>query len=55
MFPATIDHTDTTINFERTGRTSYLYYVRVKRGMDDPLYWIGRDVVRDPIAFTRID
>ena len=55
LFPAIVDHTDTTINFERAGRTAFLYYVRYNRGVDDPLYWLDRDVVRVPITFTRID
>jgi hypothetical protein len=56
MSPALIDHADPTVNFERPGRTPYLYYVRFNRGtMSDPLYWLDRDVVRVPLTFTRTD
>ena len=49
MFAALIDHADTTVNFERPGRTPYLYYVRFN---DEG---VNRDVVRVPLTFTRID
>jgi hypothetical protein len=41
-----IDHDDTTINFERAGRTGHLYYVRFNQGAFD------RDLVRVPVTFT---
>jgi hypothetical protein len=47
-YPSVIDHADTTVNFERAGRTAHLYYVRSRDAFD-------RDVVRVPITFTRID
>jgi hypothetical protein len=49
MYPTVIDHADTTINFERPGRTPYLYYVRFND------YWKNRDLVRVPLTFTRLD
>ena len=56
MYPTMIDHADTTVNFERTGRTPYLYYVRFNRGTrNDPLYWLDRDLVRVLMTFTRQD
>jgi len=55
-YPTIIDHADTTVNFERAGRTPYLYYVRFNRGtQSDSLYWLDRDLVRVPLTFTRID
>jgi hypothetical protein len=49
MYTALFDHADTTINFERPGRTPYLYYVRFNEGNLD------RDLVRVPLTFTRLD
>jgi len=42
-----IDHADSTTNFERPGRTPYLYYTRLNEdgGLD-------RDLVRVPLKFT---
>jgi hypothetical protein len=37
------------MNFERAGRTAYLYYTR----FDDA--GLDRDLVRVPITFTRVD
>jgi hypothetical protein len=54
-YPAIIDHADGTINFERPGRSAYLYYVRFNRSIDDPLYWQDRDVIRVPLTLTRVD
>jgi len=48
-YPSIIDHDDTTINFERAGRTGHLYYVRFNQGTYD------RDLVRVPLTFTRHD
>jgi hypothetical protein len=48
-FANLIDHTDTTVNFERTGSTPYLYYVRFNEGVLD------RDVVRVPLTCTGTD
>jgi len=56
MYSSIIDHGDVTINFERIGRTPYLYYTRFNRvTMEDPQYWYDRDVVRVPLTFTRLD
>jgi hypothetical protein len=44
-YPSIIDHDDATTNFERPGRTPYLYYTRVNGGLD-------RDLVRVPLTFT---
>jgi hypothetical protein len=52
---ALIDHADPTVNFERPGRTPYLYYVRFNRDRSDPLFWLDRDVVRVPLTFTKLD
>jgi hypothetical protein len=49
MYVSLIDHADTTINFERPGRTPYLYYVRFNDDGAD------RQVVRVPLTFTRLD
>jgi len=43
--PSIIDHADSTTNFERPGRTPYLYYTRYNGGLD-------RDLVRVPLTFT---
>jgi hypothetical protein len=43
--PSLVDHSDSTTNFERPGRTPYLYYTRQNRGLD-------RDLVRVPLTFT---
>jgi len=48
-YPSMIDHDDTTVNFERAGRTGHLYYVRFNQGAYD------RDLVRVPLTFTRQD
>ncbi len=45
--PSIIDHADSTTNFERPGRTPYLYYTRHNGG-----YWLDRDLVRVPVTFT---
>jgi hypothetical protein len=44
-YPSIIDHEDSTTNFERPGRTPYLYYTRHNGGLD-------RDLVRVPLTFT---
>jgi hypothetical protein len=45
-FVSTIgDHEDSTTNFERSGRTPYLYYTRHNGGLD-------RDLMRVPVTFT---
>jgi hypothetical protein len=43
--PSIIDHADSTANFERPGRTPYLYYTGYNGGLD-------RDLVRVPLTFT---
>ena len=48
-YPSVLDHADNTVNFERTGRTPHLYYVRFNQGAFD------RDLVRVPLTFTRLD
>jgi hypothetical protein len=48
-YSSIVDHADATINFERTGRTAYLYYTRFNDG------GLDRDVVRVPLTFTRLD
>jgi hypothetical protein len=47
QYPSIIDHADSTTNFERPGRTPYLYYTRHNGG-----YWLDRDLVRVPLTFT---
>jgi hypothetical protein len=49
LYPSLVDHGDTTINFERAGRSAYLYYTRFNDG------GLDRDLVRVPITFTRVD
>jgi hypothetical protein len=44
-YPSIIDHEDSTTNFERPGRTPYLYYTRSNGGLD-------RDLVRVLVTFT---
>jgi hypothetical protein len=46
QYPSIIDHKDSSINFERPGRTPYLYYTRHNDGGGD------RDLVRVPLTFT---
>jgi hypothetical protein len=48
-YASIIDHGDTTINFERAGRSAYLYYTRFNDG------GLDRDLIRVPITFTRVD
>ena len=48
-YSSIVDHADTTINFERPGRTPYLYYTRFNDG------GLDRDLVRVPLTLTRID
>jgi len=55
QYPSIVDHADTTINFEKAGRTPYLYYVRFPRAVNDPWCWLDRAVVRVPLTFTRLD
>ncbi len=43
IYPSLIDHADTTVNFEVTGRTSHLYYVRWNKDLD-------RDLWRVPVT-----
>ncbi len=45
QYPSIIDHEDSTTNFERPGRTPYLYYTRHNGGLD-------RDLVRVPLTFA---
>jgi hypothetical protein len=54
-YPSIIDHADTTINFEKAGRTLYLYYVRYPRARSDPLYYVDRTVARVPLTLTRLN
>jgi hypothetical protein len=49
-YPTIIDHEDSTINFERPGRTAYLYYTRFNGGIGP-----DRDLVRVPVTFTLED
>ena len=49
LYPSLIDHADTTINFERVGRTAHVYYTRFNDG------GLDRDLVRVPVTFTRLD
>jgi len=46
MYPSLLDHGDTGVNFDRTGRTAYLYYTRSNDG------GLDRDLVRVPVTFT---
>ena len=56
LYPSLVDHTDSTINFERAGQAAFLYYVRFNRGdMSDPMYWADRDVVRVQLTFNLVD
>ena len=47
QYTAIIDHADSTPNFERPGRTPYLYYTRFNEGGG-----LDRDLVRVPLKFT---
>jgi hypothetical protein len=47
LYPSLVDHADTTVNFERAGRTPYLYYMRNNDG------WLDRDLVRVQLTLTR--
>lgn len=46
LYPSLLDHGDTGVNFDRTGRTVYLYYTRFNDG------GLDRDLVRVPVTFT---
>jgi hypothetical protein len=46
QYASIIDHEDSSINFERPGRTPYLYYTRHNDGGGD------RDLLRVPVRFT---
>jgi hypothetical protein len=45
LYPSLIDHNDTTLSFERSGKTVDLYYVVWNDGLD-------RDLWRVPVTFT---
>ena len=45
-YPSIIDHSDTTVNFERPGRTPYLYFTRFND------LALNRDLVRVPLTIT---
>jgi len=47
LYPALVDHADTTVNSERAGQTPYLYYTRFNDG------GLDRDLVRVPLTLTR--
>jgi hypothetical protein len=47
LYPSIVDHADTTVNFERAGRTPHFYYVRYNDG------GIDRDLMRVPMTLTR--
>ena len=49
LYPSVVDHANTTINFEKAGRTAYLYYTRFNDG------GLDRDLIRAPLTFTRTD
>jgi hypothetical protein len=44
IYPSLIDHRDTSVNFEFTGRTAHLYFVRWNQGLD-------RDLLRQSVTF----
>jgi uncharacterized protein (TIGR03437 family) len=44
IYPSLIDHEDTSPNFENTGQTPHLYYVRWNQGLN-------RDLLRAPVRF----
>ena len=46
-YPSIIDHDDTTVNFEKSGRTPYLYFTRFNN------LYLNRDLVRVPIIITQ--
>jgi len=46
LYPSLLDHGDTGVNFDRTGRTVYLYYTRFNDG------GLDRDLVRVPVTFS---
>jgi hypothetical protein len=46
LYPSLLDQGDTGVNFDRTGRTVYLYYTRFNDG------GLDRDLVRVPVTFT---
>jgi hypothetical protein len=48
QYPSVIGHEDSTTNFERLGRTPYLYYTRHNSGLN-------RDLVRVRLTFTLQD
>jgi hypothetical protein len=48
VYPSVIDHGDTTVNFEKPGRTPYLYYTRPNDDNGDA----NRDLVRVPMTIT---
>lgn len=45
IYPSLIDHADPGVNFEHTGQTPHLYYVRWNQGLD-------RDLLRVPVRFA---
>jgi hypothetical protein len=45
--PGLVDHDDTTVNFERSGRSPHVYYVRFNDG------GLDRDLMRVRVTFTR--
>jgi hypothetical protein len=48
-YSSIVDHADASANFERAGRTPYLYYTRFNDG------GLDRDLVRVPLTFDRLD
>jgi hypothetical protein len=49
IYPALLDPTDTSRNFENTGQTPYFYYVRKVGGMN-----VNREIVRRRIRFISV-
>jgi len=45
VYPSLLDPSDTTINFERSGQSPYIYYTRLNNN-------ISRDLMRFPLKFT---
>ena len=45
IYPSLIDHADTDVNFQNTGATPHLYFVRWNQGLD-------RDLLRVPVTFS---
>jgi len=51
LYPSLLDPQSLSRNFETTGRTAYLYYMRNNAGLEPGGMDLDRDLIRMPVEF----